>query len=449
MEKRAIVIGASSGIGLEVARLLKQRGWRVGVAARRVEQLSEFEVRAQIDVTHEEASTQLLQLVEQLGGMDLYFHASGIGHQNRELKEDIELGTMQTNVMGFTRMVGTAYRYFADHGGGHLAIISSIAGTKGLGPAPAYSASKALQATYIQSLEQLANARGLNIRFTDLRPGFVSTALLNDGNSYPMCLDKTDVAREMVRAIERRQHVRIIDWRWRIVTAAWRCIPRWLWRRLKFLFLISAVLLINSCMQTGNRPDRQTEDASSSLTDSLHTDGLANDSTETTEKTDAAKEQVMALYDLIIKECEHQRQTRDYTNLDDFNSAPYVTAEYLRLHQQVDSMDEANHAEGLRFFNYDHWGLGQEFHSIDSATVSTCTLMDDGRADVTLDLVVRADYLEEPETFHELQRLLLKWEEGQWRVDDFIQDQGPLEKVVSEKKLMKEYLEGTLFQRRN
>ena len=233
MGKKAIVIGASSGIGLEVARLLKQRGWEVGVAARRVEQLSEFSVKAKIDVTDAGAGTQLLQLVEQLGGMDLYFHASGIGHQNRELKEDIELSTMQTNVVGFTRMVGTAYRYFAKHGSGQVAVISSIAGTMGLGPAPAYSASKALQATYIQSLEQLANAKHLNIRFTDLRPGFVSTALIDDGNRYPLCLDKTAVAREMVSAIEHRQHVRIIDWRWRIITAGWRCLPRWVWRRLK------------------------------------------------------------------------------------------------------------------------------------------------------------------------------------------------------------------------
>ena len=66
-------------------------------------------------------------------------------------------------------MVGAAYRYMAGHGGGHIAVISSIAGTKGLGPAPAYSATKALQNIYIQSLEQLANSRRLNIRFTDIR----------------------------------------------------------------------------------------------------------------------------------------------------------------------------------------------------------------------------------------------------------------------------------------
>ena len=237
--KRAIVIGASSGIGLEVARLLKQKGWTVGVAARRVERLSEFEYTAQIDVNDEDAGQRLLELVEKVGGIDLYFHASGIGHQNRELQEDIELQTVQTNGLGFTRMVGAAYRYLAEHGGGHIAVISSIAGTKGLGPAPAYSATKALQNTYIQSLEQLANARGLNIRFTDIRPGFVATDLLGD-DPYPMLLDKTDVARDIVSSIEKRRHVRVIDWRWRIVTWLWRRIPRFVWRRLS---LTLAVLL--------------------------------------------------------------------------------------------------------------------------------------------------------------------------------------------------------------
>ena len=230
--KRAIVVGASSGIGHEVARLLKERGWTVGVAARRLELLGDFEHAAQIDVNSEEARRQLLALIERVGGMDLYFHASGIGKQNPELQEDIELRTVETNAVGFTRMVGTAYRYMASHGGGHIAVISSIAGTKGLGPAPSYSATKALQNTYIQALEQLSNTRKLNIRFTDIRPGFVATDLLNDGNSYPLLLNKVKVAEDIVRSIERRRHVRIVDWRWRIITALWRRIPRCIWRRL-------------------------------------------------------------------------------------------------------------------------------------------------------------------------------------------------------------------------
>ncbi|MBQ7528005.1 MAG: SDR family NAD(P)-dependent oxidoreductase [Bacteroidaceae bacterium] len=240
MNKSAIIVGASSGIGLEVAKLLLAEGWRLGVAARREEPLLELKAMAPervevmtIDVTRPDAGERLLSLAERLGGMDLYFHASGIGKQNRTLQEDIELRTMQTNAVGFTRMTGTAYRYFAERGGGHIAAITSIAGTKGLGPAPAYSATKALQANYLQALEQQARQRGLNILFTDIRPGFVDTALLNDDFPYPMLMRPEKVARDIVRSISLRRHVRVIDWRYRILTFFWRLLPGWLWRRLK------------------------------------------------------------------------------------------------------------------------------------------------------------------------------------------------------------------------
>ena len=241
--RKAIVIGASSGIGMEVAKLLVKEGWQVGVAARRVELLQDLGAVAteQIDVTKEDATEALQRLIEKTGGMDLFFYASGIGKQNRELQEDIELATLQTNGVGFTRMIGEAYRFFARQGRGHIAAITSIAGTKGLGPAPSYSATKAMQNTYLQALEQQAHARGLDIRFTDIRPGFVDTALLSGDFRYPMMLKPERVAREIVNAIGRRQHIRVIDWRYRILTAVWRRIPRFIWRRLTLFFVLFLV----------------------------------------------------------------------------------------------------------------------------------------------------------------------------------------------------------------
>ena len=233
--KKAIVIGASSGIGQEVAKILIEKGWTVGVAARRTELLQNFGATAveRIDVTTDEATEALRRLIDKLGGMDLFFYASGIGKQNRELVEDIELATVQTNGMGFTRMIGEAYRYFAKQGCGHIAAITSIAGTKGLGPAPSYSATKAMQNVYLHALEQQANSRGLNIHFTDIRPGFVDTALLSGDFHYPMMLRPENVAKEIVYAINHRKHIRVIDWKYRILTAVWRRIPRWLWLRFK------------------------------------------------------------------------------------------------------------------------------------------------------------------------------------------------------------------------
>lgn len=223
-----------------MAKLMLDKGYCLGVAARRQDRLLALKqlapdrvVTAAIDVTAEEADLRLRSLIDELGGMDVYFHVSGIGKQNRTLTSDIELNTVNTNGMGFTRMIGEAYRYFAERGEGHIAAITSIAGTKGLGPAPSYSATKAMQNVYLQALEQQANARGLKIRFTDIRPGFVDTDLLSGDFHYPMMLKPDNVARQIVKAIDNKRHVVVVDWKYAILTTLWRRLPRALWRHLK------------------------------------------------------------------------------------------------------------------------------------------------------------------------------------------------------------------------
>lgn len=237
--KRAVIMGATSGIGYEVARLLLSEGWKLGLAGRREENLrklqSEFPgqvcIKA-IDVKDEDAGNALFSLIDELGGMDMYFHSSGIGYQNANLDADIELNTLETNGTGFTRMVGAAFRYFRDIGKGHIAVISSIAGTKGLGIAAAYSATKRFQNTYIDALEQLASMKKIDIRFTDIRPGFVATNLLNDGKKYPMLMKTDYTARLIVKALNRKKRIAVIDWKYRILVFFWRLIPRCVWKRM-------------------------------------------------------------------------------------------------------------------------------------------------------------------------------------------------------------------------
>lgn len=238
MNRKVIIMGASSGLGREVALRLLGEGWTVGVAARRADLLATLAANgrrpvatAQIDVTHADAGVQLHRLIDQMGGVDLYLHVSGVGRQNPELDADAELQTVETNGMGFVRMVGEAFRWMADHGGGHIAVISSVAGVRGLGPAPSYSATKAFQNTYVQALEQLSNNRGLNIRFTDIRPGFVDTDFLR-GSHFPMMLSVERAADAIVSALKRQDHVCVVDWRWRVVVFFWQWVPAWLWRRL-------------------------------------------------------------------------------------------------------------------------------------------------------------------------------------------------------------------------
>ena len=237
--KRILIVGATSGIGREVARLYCRAGWRVGIAGRRADRLEALQQEApeqieteQIDVTQADAPLRLEKLIQKTGGMDVFLLSSGIGSQNLKLDPATEIATVQTNAEGFTRMVTAAFRYFAQQKRGHLAVISSIAGTKGLGAAPAYSATKRFQNTYIDALEQLAHIQKLPIRFTDIRPGFVATGLLNDGKHYPMLMHTEKVARHIVRALEKKKRIVVIDWRYRILVALWRLIPPFLWKRL-------------------------------------------------------------------------------------------------------------------------------------------------------------------------------------------------------------------------
>ena len=239
--KRALVVGATSGIGMEVAKALAAAGWTVGIAGRREDRLRAVAgvigggcaAYRRIDVDLPDAPRLLEELIMEMGGMDLYFHCSGIGFQNRLLDPAKELATVETNAVGFARMVGAAFRYFADKGGGgRIAAVSSIAGTKGLGAAAAYSATKRFQNTYLESLDQLSRSRGLGIRVTDIRPGFVATDLIK-GGGYPMQMDAARVAAKIVRAVEGGKPVKVIDWRYRLLTLLWGLCPRALWVRLR------------------------------------------------------------------------------------------------------------------------------------------------------------------------------------------------------------------------
>ena len=236
--KKAIIIGATSGIGQEVAKCLLLEGWKIGVAGRRQSSLENLQRAAPdqiqiqaLDVTQEDASEKLNLLIDKLGGMDLFLLSSGIGFQNMDLNMEVELNTAHTNVEGFIRMVTAAFDYFKKTKNGHIAVISSIAGTKGLGVAPAYSATKRFQNTYIDALAQLARMQHLNIRFTDIRPGFVATDLLRNGK-YPMLMHADKVAEYIVRALKHKKRVTVIDGRYRLLVFFWRMIPRWLWERL-------------------------------------------------------------------------------------------------------------------------------------------------------------------------------------------------------------------------
>ncbi len=238
--KHIVITGASSGLGMGVALAYASRGWRVGVAARRLEPLRQLKAQfpdlveySAIDISAPDAPEQLLELIDRTGGMDIFLQAAGVGKQNASLEVDIERKTVMTNCVGFTAMIDTAFNYFRIHPGRDnvLAAITSVAATMGLGAAASYSASKRFETTYLTAVEQLSHLEDVPLHVVDIRPGFIATDLLDTENHYPMMMTQQYAIPLIVKALDRRRRVAYIDWKWRCVVALWRLLPRWLWVR--------------------------------------------------------------------------------------------------------------------------------------------------------------------------------------------------------------------------
>lgn len=233
-------MGASSGIGLALAEAFASRGVSVGVAARRVEGLKELQkkypervVCEGIDVTHRNAPQLLDSLIKKLGGMDIYIHVAGIGYSNPELEPDREMEIVGTDALGFARMVSNAYNWFRSNGRrGRIAAVTSIAGTRGIGEMAAYSASKCFCSCYIDALDQLSRIQNVDISFTDIRPGWIRTPLVNPDRHYPFEMNLEIAVPEIIRAIVRRRRVAVIGIPWKVIVPLWRMLPRALWVRI-------------------------------------------------------------------------------------------------------------------------------------------------------------------------------------------------------------------------
>ena len=183
--KKAIIIGATSGIGKELAKLLTENGYLVGITGRRTELLTEIQKQnpklyriRNFDITEiEKIETKLNELTEEIGGIDLLILSSGIGDINVELNFEIEKRTIETNVLGFTCVSDWAFNYFEKQKCGHLVAVSSIAGIRGSRQATSYNATKAYQINYLEGLRQKAKNLKMKIFVTDIRPGFVNTEM--------------------------------------------------------------------------------------------------------------------------------------------------------------------------------------------------------------------------------------------------------------------------------
>ena len=236
--KKAIVIGASSGIGRALSRVLADNGYAVGITGRRRHLLEELKeaLPGQVyirdfDVAVEDSGNDLRALIDEMGGVDLVVINAGSGSRDISLPWEKEKGTIETNVLGFTAMANVAWHHFHEQGSGHLAGVSSIAGIRGGGGAPAYSASKAFVSNYLQGLRYIAQKSGKDITVTDIKPGFVDTAMAQ-GDHVFWSASTAKAAAQIYRAIRKKRKHAYITKRWRLIAWALRILPDWVLYRM-------------------------------------------------------------------------------------------------------------------------------------------------------------------------------------------------------------------------
>ena len=237
--KKAIIIGASSGIGRELAKILSSNEYVVGAMARRVQLLNELRNEVEgsllvrkIDVTDvEPAMENLAQFIEEMGGVDLVVISAGTGDINNRLDWPLENQTIKTNVTGFAALANVAMRHFMGKGFGHLVGISSIAALRGGRESPAYNASKAFESNYLEGLRQKVRKSGLPITITDIRPGFVKTAMAK-GDGIFWAAEPEKAARQIYHAIKRRKSVAYVTQRWAPVAWLMKLLPGFIYERL-------------------------------------------------------------------------------------------------------------------------------------------------------------------------------------------------------------------------
>lgn len=231
MMKNALIIGATSGIGKELAKLLVADNYKVVITGRReklLQQIKETNPNKYIvkiqDITNLKSCEVLFsELENELKTIDLIVFSSGIGNPNYKLEWDKEFPILQTNVIAATKIYGLAYNLFRKQGYGHLVGISSIASIRGNRHVPAYFASKAFQANYLESLWMKGKRSKANIIVTDIQPGFVDTSMAIGKTFWMSTTEKA--TKQIYRAIKKKKKKAYITKRWWLVALLLKNVP--------------------------------------------------------------------------------------------------------------------------------------------------------------------------------------------------------------------------------
>ncbi|MFZ5523161.1 MAG: SDR family oxidoreductase [Pseudomonadota bacterium] len=242
MSRRIVISGASSGLGMALARHYLERGAIVAAFARRGELLqglaAEFLGRAfcyALDVRDAVAVQQAADdFMARNGCPDVVIANAGVSAGTlTEYAEDIDVfqQVMDINVLGTVKTFQPFIAPMRTAQAGTLVGIASVAGFRGLPGAGAYSASKAAAISYLESLR--VELRGSGIKVVTICPGYIRTPMTAI-NPYPMpfILDAGEAAKRMAKTIDRQAAFIVIPWQMNLVGYLLKVLPPWLYDRL-------------------------------------------------------------------------------------------------------------------------------------------------------------------------------------------------------------------------
>ena len=237
--KKVIIIGASSGIGKELAKIFASNDDEVGIAARRADLLNELATEiptknytATIDLSNPDTAIQSLEkFIKDMGDVEVIIISAGTGYLNPSLSWSQEKDTIDTNVSGFTAIAGVAVRYFMQKKSGHLVSISSIASIRGNNICPSYNASKAYVSNYLEGLRKKVAKEKLPITITDIQSGLVDTAMAK-GEGLIWVASPYKAATQIYRAIQRKKRSAYITKRWTIIAWLYKIMPGFIYDKI-------------------------------------------------------------------------------------------------------------------------------------------------------------------------------------------------------------------------
>lgn len=246
-QRRAIVVGASSGMGAALVKQLAAEGYQVAALARRENELRDLEAACQTscdetggrvvirahDVLETEAIPALFEeLVRELGGLDLFIYAAGIMPKVEpdEYSTDKDLSMVAINLNGCIAWGNPVAKYFKTRRAGTIIGISSIAGDRGRRGAPVYGTTKAAMNTYLEGLRNRLGEWGVHV--CTIRPGFIDTDMTKGMDGLFWLISPEEAARTILGAARNRVNTRYVPLRWQLVGTVIKSIPSFLFKKL-------------------------------------------------------------------------------------------------------------------------------------------------------------------------------------------------------------------------